>query len=179
MNYYKVIDIGDYENDRTHFIKKYSNFIKSCDVFWNPINLSSFAESCPEFYKKISSVGKIKHIRLLKSFPGGITLHIDHTKFDQEGVKARLNIPIANTSGTITSFYEFDEPIIHETFAGTKVWDKALIERYQPVASIEVIKPTVLRTSAIHTVNNIDPTDERIRYVITVIFEEDIVRLLD
>lgn len=122
--------------------------------FWNPISLSTAARISPQLLQEVAVLGTaIREVALLVMMSDCSTLHIDHTTGLNAGVKARLNIPVLNTEGTTTAFYEMSARQMAESRVnanGTRFWNSR--EGFVPVTSVDVTEPTVLRTSAPHTV---------------------------
>lgn len=184
MIYWKIVDIPNYENT-VKVLLEYQTTYKLfglVDRFWNPTSergLKLVRQT--GILNNIESIlGTIKEMALL-SLPGDTsTLHIDHTYGKNNGVMARLNLPVSNCSGSYTAFFKLSDELMQNygiTPGGTKYWSDELRNTLEPVTSVELIQPTILRTSEPHTVfcreNNFP------RVSLTMSFEQDLVRLLE
>lgn len=190
MKYWKQIDIGNYEA-YTPKICKYFNIVYPTrprpetlknNNFWNPVPLSDVSCFFPELISSVSNYGEIKEVGIIfLNVPlggHGTTLHIDHTFGLNNGVKARLNIPLMNTEGSETCFYDVPKEYEYSVSpGGTIFWAPDLHLKLKPVTSVEVIKPTILRISQPHMVRCW--TNKMPRLTLTISFKDDIVRFLD
>ena len=132
----------------------------------------------PELISGTAEFGPINELSILLLTSDNSTLHIDHTIGPNRGVEARLNIPIINTAGSYTAFYEGMDNYPYATSpGGTKCWSNELRNSLTPVTWVEVIEPTILRTSQPHTVLNKNGVFPRI--TITMSFVEDLVKYLE
>ena len=185
MQYWKKVNAGDVASYAPkifdYFYKVYlpkKVIDKWSNRFWNPVPLEDISIYFPELITSTSKFGQIKELSILLLLADESSLHVDHTVGLNRGVKARLNIPILNTSGSLTAFYEGMENYPYkETPGGTKCWENHLRNTLTPVTTVEVIEPTILRTSAPHTVLNKNGGFPRI--TITMSFVEDVVKYLN
>jgi hypothetical protein len=189
MIYWKQVDIGDYKTYTPKICKYFDENILTKmqargfvgNTFWNPIPSTHVEQFFPELISSVSLFGEIKEVSIIHlntPLGSGSTLHIDHTHGLNNGVKARLNIPLKNTEGSETCFY--DVPEEHEykvSLGGTIFWAPDLHLKLKPVTSVEVTKPTILRISQPHMVRCW--SNKMPRLTLTISFKDDIVRLLD
>jgi hypothetical protein len=183
MRYWKKVYAGDYLSYSKKILdygKENINFEKC--PFWNQLNLSRLKESVPELFEGVAEFGEPKVIALLYiRMYDASTVHIDHTVGLNFGVQARLNIPILNTEGTRTAFYELPMPQVlnfKSNSDGTKFWPQSYKTRFSPITEVEVDSPTILRTSAVHSVK-CPPNAAMPRITLTIAFQEDLVKYLD
>jgi len=107
-------------------------------------------------------------------------MHIDHTVGKNKDVQARINFPILNVEGSRTAFFELPHPysnLFITSSGGTKSWPEFFKNKFKPVAETVVDSPTILRTSAIHTVYCEGENFPRV--TLTASFEQDVVKYLD
>ena len=185
MIYWKKVEAGNIVKYAPKILQYFYNVYlpkkvidKWSNSFWNPVLIEDIETYFPEIISNTSQFGKIKELAILLLTTDSSTLHIDHTVGLNKNVKARLNIPILNTLGSFTAFYEnLDDLPYHVTPGGTKFWDSDLRYTLTPITSVEVTEPTILRISAPHSVLNKEGIFPRI--TITISFEEDLVKYLD
>jgi hypothetical protein len=186
MKYYKIVDIGNFTDYNkkllSYFYDNSNHFKKSSNTFWNPLYpeyMDDFLEKNDLFTKNIEKFGTIRQVSVLILNRDSSSLHID-ADFHR-GVQARLNIPLLNCGGSITSFFDIKilreyKSIIHPTNF-TESWHTSIRNIIKPVCSVELIRPTILRTSSPHTV--FCRTCQYPRISLTLSFEKDIVTQLD
>jgi len=181
MRYWRYIDLGDHEL----IASKVLTFIgprvdlETCP-FWTLLHLDELKQHVPELFAEVRRIGTEVHsATLLTLRSDSSTLHIDHPTGTQKGVEARVNLPILNTAGSTTAFFEMTP----QQWAlsgvnphnGTRYWNFRHL--YKPVTTVEVNQPTVLRISAPHTVyciGNLFP-----RLTLSIALKPDAVQLLD
>ena len=184
MEYYKTLELGNFEEYGKDFLKYYNenttNFIPK-NSFWNPLKpecMNHCLTNNPVFAENIACFGEIKQLAILILHKqSDYSLHID-ADF-QRGVLARLNIPLLNCKGSHTAFFDYDLCKKFEHHIGksaTTVWNSMLRDKLKPVAEIELLQPTILKTSTPHTVYC--NTCEFPRIALTISFENDIVNRL-
>lgn len=188
MQYWKRADIGNFQVYAKELMDYYAsspqNFVnmKNSNNFWTPVKheyLADFLYRCPELAKGISIYGDVNEVAILTLYTDSSTLHIDHVSGRNEFVQARLNLPILNCKGSITSFYEMDDSIYAKGILNsgkTRYWPAPLRSKLIPVDSVEVTEPTILRTSVPHTVFCTACGFPRI--TLTISFKEDLVKYL-
>lgn len=192
MIYWKQIEVDGYKDYAPkiydYFVNVYTkhgskpNYLKN-NTFWNPVTIRDVEKYFPELIESVAHLGKINEVAIIQttiltSQNYGSSLHIDHTFGKNNGVKARLNIPIINTENTETAFYEIPKQYKPNVSAGgTQFWNLDLASLLKPITSVEVTKPTILRVSAPHLVTCHSKKMPRI--TLTISFKDDIVRLLD
>lgn len=185
MQYWKHVEAGDFESYgskvskytfEVYPLRKKPDHLRG-NTFWNPVPTADVQDYFPELLEGVSHFGKLREVTILSVYKD-TSLHTDHTTGSQRGVLARLNIPVLNTEGSYTSFYEIPEsyPFVVNG-GGTKVWNTNLTNILQPVTTVEVIKPTILRVSKPHFVKC--ETNKYPRLVLSLTFEEDVVKYLD
>lgn len=182
MIYWKKIDAGNYKDYCPKILEYVIKTIPISSVpFWNPIQIEAIQKAVPELFDGISKFGKVKEIAILViKVKNGSSIHIDHTVGKNKDVQARMNFPILNVEGTRTAFFELPRPYIDfytTTPGGTKSWPEFYRNKFKPVTEVTVDSPTILRTSAIHTVYC--DTNSFPRITLTVSFEEDLVKYLN
>lgn len=184
MNYYKIVDVGNFQVYNSKFLDYYysnkNNFLP-INSFWNPLKpecMSHCLDNNKEFAEGISKFGEIRQLAVLILYSDG-SLHIDADY--QRGVMARLNIPLLNCNESITAFYD---PIKMKLYpnrldakSGTITWPAKLRKIIKPIDHIELIQPTILRTSSPHTV--FCNSCEVPRISLTVSFRKDLISYLD
>lgn len=184
MEYYKTLELGNFEEYGKDFLKYYNenttNFVPK-NSFWNPLKpecMSHCLDNNKEFAEGISRFGEIRQLAVLILYSDG-SLHIDADY--QRGVMARLNIPLLNCNESITAFYD---PIKMKLYpnrldakSGTVTWPAKLRKIIKPIDQIELIQPTILRTSSPHTV--FCNSCEVPRISLTVSFRKDLNEYLD
>jgi len=183
MQYWKYVEVGDYKTYTRKLLTIYLRE-RSIDLnaypFWNPIPLSLIEDKIPELVDGFSAFGKINQVALLVLNYDSSTLHIDHTIGKNAGVKARINVPVLNTEGSRTAFFEMtEEQYKNHTVnsGGTRAWPLEYRKTLIPVTEVVVDRPTILRTSSPHTVycdKNVFP-----RITLTVSMVDDVVKYLD
>jgi len=188
MEYWKKVDIGDYTK-WTQKVNGYFNTIYHTrprhellrnKTFWNPVLIEDVNTYFPELVESTCQFGQINEVSILVIESHSTTLHIDHTVGLNHGVMARLNIPLLNCEGSCTSFFNIsqkDYDTHQTTLGGTKYWTNEQRDTFIPVTSVELVQPTILRTSTPHAV--FCKSCKFPRMALTVSFKDDIVRLLD
>jgi hypothetical protein len=187
MQYWKSVEAGDHKTYASKILELYhtenKSYFQRINYFWNQIRADKKDElirRIPEMSRIEELYGPIKQLSLLILCDDTSTLHTDHTIGLNSGVEARLNIPVLNCEGSITAFFKFDD-LIRSLFTigkdGTKCWP--YIDRYyeKPITQVELVQPTILRTSEPHTVLCKNCTFPRIS--LTMSFETDIVSQLE
>jgi hypothetical protein len=191
MLYFKKVEAGNYkkyaEDFLLYFIRNRNDLSKFSyipnNVFWNAFkeeHYETYLDENPIFREGLSRFGRINEISLLILRGDTSTLHVDHETGANVGVKARLNIPILNCEGSYTEFFKFPEEVYnqHEVNAGkTLYWSNEIRNTQKPVTVVELIQPTILRTSEPHTVRCSHCKFPRIS--LTISFEDDVVKYLD
>jgi hypothetical protein len=157
MIYWKNVDIGDYQLYASKMMQYISGQIdlNTCR-FWNPLDKNDVALHIPELISGLSYYGDVKEMSILVLRENQqSSLHIDHTAGLNHGVKARINLPILNCEGSTTAFYDL-QPGYAENYitnaGGTKTWPQDYRYKLRPASTVELNSPTILRTSAPHTV---------------------------
>lgn len=186
MKYWKIVEAGNYKIYTAKLVELFNNrhdeYFNFVNTFWHPLNddkVNSITDVIPEFNELINMFGPIKHMALLILRFDESTLHIDHTMGPNNGVQARLNIPIINCKGSITAFFELDDEIFNNHTVdqyGTKSWPADIRNSQIPTTEIELIQPTILKVSAPHTVFCKDCLFPRV--ALTIAFEKDLVEYL-
>ncbi len=157
------------------------------NTFYHPIKphfRKKIFDMIPELAEGIANFGPVKEFSVLVLNGDTSTLHVDHNHGYNRGVQARLNMPLLNCKGSYTAFFEMDD----ETFSNHSVdffgrnygglcWTPQVRESLKPTTEVELIQPTILRTSAPHTV--FCRTCEFPRISLTISFQEDVVKYLD
>jgi aspartate 1-decarboxylase len=194
MKYWKKIEAGDYKTYSRKFLEYYiknnnfndtnCSFIRYSNDFWNELKTEKLGEVftlIPELKDGLAKFGKVKAIAIIiMSDPKLGNIHIDHDTGTNAGVKARLQIPVINTNGSRTAFFELPEEIYKDhtkNSGGVMRWDAKYKYVVEPITSVEIIEPTIIRTHVPHTVYY--DSNKFPRIAITISFEEDVVRYLD
>lgn len=184
--YWKIVEAGEYEKYGKKLMLiflKHPQLFHRQNTFWNAVKSSSrnsIFEIIPEFENLEKIYGEINEMALLFLEWDSSTLHIDHTSGLNEGVKARLNVPVMNCEESVTCFYELDEQTFSThmtTPGGTKFWPDELRRRLNPVTQVVLKQPTILRTSEPHTVFCNGKNFPRVS--LTISFKEDLIKYLD
>lgn len=182
MNYWRHIDIGDYRTHAARILEHNVNGninLQSCR-FWNPIDKNQVARTVPDLIAGLRPFGTVREMAILViRADQQSSLHTDHTVGLNKGVKARINIPILNCEGSVTSFFDLPPEVRdnYETNAGgTKWWPLHYRLQYEPVSSVTLTVPTIIRTAEPHTVYC--NTNSYPRITLTVSMEEDVERFL-
>jgi hypothetical protein len=186
MMYWKKVDAGDFQKYGKEFLEYYKTNDSSfnhINRFWNELKdekLKEVLELFPEMADAFSKFGVVKQIAMIYVWSKGeVTLHTDHTRGLNNGVHARLQIPILNTKGTRTAYFELTEeqyPNYTVSDGGTKFWPDDYKRELQPVDWVEINEPTIIRVSKPHTVYC--DTNRFPRITMTVSFEDDLVKYL-
>jgi hypothetical protein len=183
--YWEMVDAGEYEKYGKKLMLiflKHPHLFHQKNSFWNPVKPSSMNkifEIIPEFKELEKLYGEINEMALLILEDDTSTLHIDHTSGLNEGVKARLNVPVSNCGESVTCFYELDEQTFSThmtTPGGTKYWSEELRRKLIPVTQVALKQPTILRTSEPHTVFCNGKNFPRVS--LTISFREDLIKYL-
>ena len=188
MNYWKIVEAGDFKTYTRKFLEYYidneSNFTRYSNDFWNELKQDKHDEVLtliPEMKEGLSKFGTIKALAIIiMSDPDLGNIHIDHDTGTNAGVKARLQLPVVNTNGSRTAFFELPEEIYKDhtkNSGGVMRWDKKYKYAVTPVTYVEIVQPTIIRTDVPHTVYY--DTNQFPRIAITISFEEDVVKYLD
>lgn len=182
MNYWKHINIGDYA---AHAAQVLATIVQgNIDLltcpFWNPIDKAQVAQRVPDLIAGLQPYGVVREMAILVLRANQqSTLHTDHTVGLNNGVKARINIPILNCEGSITAFFDLP-PTVRSNYqsnaGGTKWWPPHYRELYKPVSSVSLTAPTIIRTAEPHTVYC--NTNNYPRITLTMSMEEDVERFL-
>jgi hypothetical protein len=185
MIYWKRVEAGDFRSYApkvsSYFFDVYPSrprhpLLKN-NKFWNPVPLEDIREYFPELIEGTLHLGKIKEVSILCLYHNSTSLHTDHTAGLNNGVVARLNIPILNTKGSHTAFYKISESYPYKTDAGgSKWWDINLGHTLDPVSVVDITEPTIIRTNEPHMVHC--KSNKLPRITLTMSFEEDVVKYL-
>ncbi len=184
LKYFKIVDTGNFQEYNKEFLNYYnthqSNFIPK-NSFWNPLKPESLSHCLinnPDFAKGIAKFGEIRQLAVLILEEKSTSLHIDPDY--QQGVMARLNIPLLNCEGSRTVFFNPDtmkQLRYHvDQKSKTIVWDSNINHLLSPAAEIELIQPTILRTSSPHMVRCTTCNFPRIS--LTISFKNDLIGFL-
>ena len=175
MNYWKIVDGGDFKTYGKKFFEYYLNnqnkFRTYSNPYWNELNPSCIGEVLtliPEMKEGLQKFGTIRDIALM-------ILWDDKLQALNSGVVCRLNIPIANCDDSRIAFYELTEEEYKKhtvSPSGTKKWSMEYKEKLQPVANICVTEPTILNIPEPHTV--FCDTKQYPRVAISIAFVEDL-----
>jgi hypothetical protein len=195
MKCWKIVDAGDfrtYARDFLIFYAKNPNKFKHCNSFWAqfiPENYDTYLQNNKCFKEGISMFGEINEIALLTMNGPKTSIHIDHTVDLNRDVKARLNIPLMNCEGSYTAFYNFTPEefnqfklsSVNRTYGdhvskGTTKWWDFDDSVAKPATKVELIQPTILRTSYPHSVTCEGKRFPRI--TMTISFKEDLSKYL-
>lgn len=187
MNYWKIVEIENFRKYAKEFFLYYynnSNHFKKYNNFWTQFKPEYYDEYFNEnnrFGKELKKFGSINEIAILFLWhKDESTLHIDHTIELNSNIKARLNLPIINCEGSYTTFYNIPKEYVNkfkESKGGTKTWDSSLKEILSPVTKVELVQPTIIRTSSPHTV--IMTGNKFPRISMTISFKEDLIKYLE
>lgn len=196
MNYWKRVNLGDYKTYGPQVLQYFNtnphkfwrpplpnNYHHGTTLFWNALNqsfLADFLNKVPGLKEGSAKFGPINEVSVLVVNDDTVQLHIDHTSKLNAGVKARINVPLLNCDGSLTAFYEFTEEQYNQSVinsAGVRTWPRQWRRELTPVTSVELSEPTILRTSAPHTVFTDNCKYPRI--VLTMSFVNDVVHYLD
>jgi hypothetical protein len=187
MKYYKHVEAGEFEKYSIDFLRYYklnkNSKFQWVNHFWNPLDASyndDFLEQNPLFREGISKFGEINEITLLILNGDTSTLHIDHESRLNKGMKARLNIPVANCKGSYTAFFKFtpEEEAKKDLYPGEVwTWPREVRDTVKPILEFQLLQPTIIRTSEPHTVFCRECKFPRIS--LTISFKEDVVKYLD
>jgi hypothetical protein len=196
MNCWKIVDAGDFKKYGRNFLIFYTKNLdkfKHCNHFWAqfiPEYYDTYLENDVSFRDGISKFGEINEIAFLTIQGNKTPIHIDHTIGLNKNVKARLNIPLLNCEKSYTAFYDLSPEILANykiTLPGkqygsyisegsSKYWEFSNDE-IKPFTKVELVQPTILRTSYPHNV--ICQGDKFPRIAITISFKEDISKYLN
>jgi hypothetical protein len=153
--------------------------LRSCR-FWNPIDKNQVACAVPELITGLQPYGIVREMAILViRADQQSSLHTDHTVGLNNGVKARINIPILNCEGSLTAFFDFPGDVRDDyemNAGGTKWWPMHYRELYKPAASVPLTAPTIIRTAEPHTVYC--NTNKYPRITLTISMEEDLEKFL-
>ena len=186
MKYWQIVDAGDFEKYSINLLKYFylnRNHFNSINSFWNafkPEHYEKYVNDNPDFKEGIEKFGPINEIALLILTSDSSTLHEDHRSGLNKYVKARLNIPVINCKGSYTCFFELtrEQYEMAAWNAGMTIyWPHSIRNTVKPVSTVELIQPTILRTSSPHTVFCTDCKFPRIS--MTISFKNDLVEVLD
>lgn len=193
--YWKIVDAGDFKTYSKKFLEYYiknnnfddpdnCSFKRYDNTFWNELKINKLEEVLnliPEMSDAFRKFGEVKQIALLFLWQNEHgTLHTDHTSGLNNGVEARLQIPVLNTKGSRTAWFELNERQIKnysESGGGTKQWPNHYRDMIKPITSIELNEPTIIRTNQPHTVYC--DTNQYPRITMTISFKDDLVKYLD
>lgn len=184
--YWKIVEAGDYKTyafKLLNLFKDNKSYFQPANRFWNPVKQShtrKVLEEIKELQFLESLYGEINEMALLILESDSSTLHIDHIYGPNKNVKARLNVPVLNCEDSVTAFFDLDKKTFdsHEIGeAGTKYWPDKLRKELKPVTQVNLMQPTILKTSHPHTVFCNGEKFPRIS--LTISFKEDIVKYLN
>jgi hypothetical protein len=196
MNCWKIVDAGDYKKYGKDFLIFYTNNLDKfnhCNHFWAqfiPTYYDEYLKNNKSFRDGLSRFGEINEIAFL-TVNGNTSIHIDHVIGLNKNIKARLNIPLLNCEKSYTAFYHFSPEIFNRykvTLPGvkyqnyisqgsTKYWSFSDIDNVKPFTKVELIQPTILRTSYPHNV--ICEGNKFPRITLTISFKNDIIKFLE
>jgi hypothetical protein len=175
MQYWKVVEAGDYKTYGKKFLEYYINnrekFVTYTNPYWNELNVSSNKEMLkliPEMKEGLSKFGNIRDIALM-------ILWNNNTQGLNAGVRVRMNIPIANYEGSRISFYKLtDEQYKNHRLSpgGSKMWPEEYKKTLKPFVNLNITEPTILNIPEPHTV--FCDTEEYPRIVASVAFDRDL-----
>lgn len=186
MKYFKVIEVENVKKISEDFLSYYKENhqkFNRINSFWNefdPIHYEQFLNEVESICDLTSQFGEVKEMALLILWRDSSTLHIDHITGLNKDVKARLNIPIMNCKGSYTEFFELSPEkfaLGKKNLGGTTSWPHIIRNTEKPVSVVELIQPTILRTSTPHTVKCSNCEFPRIS--LTISFKDDVVKYLD
>lgn len=187
MQYWKKVDLGDFETYRHEVLQYFcdnSIHFNHVNGFWHALEsnfLQDFLQSIPLLDNGCKKFGPINEVAILVlSQSIRSTLHIDHTVGKNKNVKARINVPILNCERSVTSFFDLPKSIYDMSSVnkgGTRFWHDLVRTSIKPVTSVSLVEPTILRTSSPHTVFTEECKFPRIS--MTISFVDDVVKYLD
>lgn len=179
MEYHKQIDLPGWElvcKQVLEYTEKNTNFIKK-DVFWNEMNPPEHTE----IFNVVKDLFKSQNLNLVRMALLVIPLdfilpHQDNPSETCSWPFVRINLPILNCENTKTVFYTATkwEPV---TVTQPTVYAYHKIENLKIADSVEVIRPTALRTQEIHNVISFNKNKPRV--TLTCYFDPDPVHLLE
>ena len=194
MLYWKTVDAGDFKTYSKKFLEYYTknnnfghddcSFRRYDNTFWNELKQEKMEEVfnlIPEMRDAFSKFGEVKEIAILFLWENEYgSLHTDHTTGLNNGVEARLQIPVLNTEGSRTAYFELNEREFKNhkvNEGGTRIWPEFYRQKIKPVTYVELLEPAIIRTNVPHTVYC--DTNKYPRITMTVSFKEDLVKYLD
>lgn len=147
---------------------RYGIFSPGCHVIRADEEITAYITGVDELMDEFESRGWLRHILFYTFFViepksndgktwegGGWPIHDDGAYFKGFLNDARVVVPISNTAGTKTRFYETDHPgnIIDERGEGKilyRLWDN---EDCTEVTNYELTKPVIINTGVPHSID--------------------------
>lgn len=178
MIYYKEIDIPNLDC----LVEKTRNFIEtkttlmSKRVFsaWHFLDFPEYIRAVPELLTAFSEYG-ITPVRVAAFVTYSNNNGKPHIDYCME--EARINLPILNCSGSLTSFYEDTTfELVSDPF--TNIAYNVITGPLNKIDSYEINKATVMRVRKPHSVT-MAPDNPVPRITLTIKFDKDPVFLLE
>ena len=176
MIYYKEIDVPNLDC----LVEKTRNFIEtkttliSKRVFsaWHFLDFPEYIRAVPELLTAFIEYG-ITPVRVAAF----VTYNNGKPHIDDCMEEARINLPILNCSGSLTSFYE-DTTFEYVVDPFTKIAHNRITGPLNKIDSFEINKATVMRVRKPHGVT-MSPGNPVPRITLTIKFDKDPVFLLE
>lgn len=179
MKYQTTVDIPgwksvcnrvlDYAQNHTDFISK--------GVFWNEMNAPEHTEIFEVVKEMFSHIDlNLVRMALLVMDTDFILAHQDSPAETCTWPIVRINLPILNCEDTKTVFYTATkwDPV---TITQPQVYSYHKLENLKMADSVEITKPTALRTQEIHNVISFNKNKPRV--TLTCYFDPDPIYLLN
>jgi hypothetical protein len=199
MNYYwRKVDAGEYQvyiKDLLSYYITNSTKFNCTNTFWyqfSPVYYDDYLKQHPLFAEGISQYGDVNEIAILvlPTPVNNTPVHIDHNFGLNKGKRARLNIPALNCEGSYTCFYQLTEDQYkrgkrstprkiednYEPGDETLGWSDEVLGAIDPTTQVELVQPTIIRTSSPHNIRCYSNKFPRIS--VTMSFKDDLVRFL-
>lgn len=177
MNYYKFVDIDDYNKLKQSLVKYIANTMSNSDQVYNELENSLFKQHCStQLYQKILDIGgEIFRTWILKidknnlhRFKTTSSIHID------TGIaKYRLNLPLLNAESVETKFFKIinynpEMRVINNYNVSTEFFQESDCSFRD---SYIMSKPLVLNVKEPHGLFIVD--NKWPRYILTIQFVDD------
>lgn len=181
MKYYKKIEIDYYDDivaDTLSYLKnqKPDIYNRKIDATYYVLDLDEFKKFCPKLdlgFQKYEIVCNFA-VAFVMNTNRDNSIHIDNYPYGN----TRINIPILNTKGTITTFYTggtFQEII--NPITNIKHFKLTDIRTIRRADIVEINQPTVIRVNEPHSVHMDIKNSPRI--TLTLGFDKDPIFLLE
>lgn len=154
MKTYRVIELPNFDSIKQHILNILSTRgLSNTDGVYNAdagINMHEWLINYPDIVQSLKEIGLYDgwlDTALVLTYQK-IPVHTDHApEFDYS-----LNLPISNTKGTYTCFYEVFEDPIRKQLPNGLPYNEYDEEKCKMIDRVEILKPTIINIKTPHAV---------------------------